>query len=462
MKSLGKLNRAVLDAKGQVVELVALHPRTLTSLVVVGLVGFAATAFGIAPMAPDAADLPRSLVSEAVQSHGVADQLEALSELELTLYRSEVSRPSDTADSLLRRLNVNDPAAARFLRTDPVARKLLEGRAGKMVRVRGSSAGELGELVARFAAPPGERSNTHFTRLSVLQEDGRFRATAEVVPLVPQQRLGSGTIRTSLFAATDGAGLSDALASQLAEVFSADIDFRRELRKGDTFSVVYETMTADGEPVTWNAAGAKVIAAEFVNRGKKFSAVWFRDSRGKGAYYDFDGKSRTSAYLSSPLEFSRQTSGFAMRMHPILNQWRQHKGIDLAAPQGTPVRSVGDGVVEFAGRQNGYGNVIQIDHGKERSTLYAHLSRVDVAVGQRVEQGQYIGAVGATGWATGPHLHFEFKVGGVHEDPTAIAQGSEATTVPAESRQQFEQWADGVRVPLEAAQTLVQGLFQAE
>jgi murein DD-endopeptidase MepM/ murein hydrolase activator NlpD len=150
----------------------------------------------------------------------------------------------------------------------------------------------------------------------------------------------------------------------------------------------------------------------------------------------------------------RTTSGFAMRMHPILNQWKQHNGVDYAAPRGTPVRAVGDGVVEFAGQQNGYGNIVQIKHSKDRATVYAHLSRIDVELGQKVEQGQYIGAVGATGWATGPHLHFEFKVGGVHQDPLAMSQGSEAGEVSPAAKAQFEQWAQGVKVPLEMAQTV--------
>lgn len=453
MESLSMLSDLWLKAWGRTGQFVVRHPRSLSSVVIFGLAGFAATAFGIAPLAPDAALLPRSLVIEEVAPLGVADQLEQLAEQHLSLYRSDVTRPGDTADSLLGRLSVADVAAASFLRNDPVARKILDGRNGKAVRVRANAAGELEELVARFAAPAGPQASTHFARLSVVRVDGKLRATVEVVPMSVQQRLGSGTIRSSLFAATDEAKIPDALASQLAEIFATDLDFHRELRKGDTFSMIYETLTADGEPVTWGVAAGRVVAAEFVNKGRKYSALWFKDEQGKGAYYGFDGKSRTHSYLASPLEFSRTTSGFAMRMHPILNQWKQHNGVDYAAPRGTPVRAVGDGVIEFAGQQNGYGNIVQIKHSKDRATVYAHLSRIDVEVGQRVEQGQYIGAVGATGWATGPHLHFEFKVGGVHQDPLTMSQGSEAVEVPATAKAQFEQWAEGVKGPLEMAQT---------
>jgi murein DD-endopeptidase MepM/ murein hydrolase activator NlpD len=453
MKS-SDLNQMLPRAWAQSGRFVAAHSRSLTSLVIVGLAGFGATAFGIAPLAPDAALLPQTLVTESVEPKDIDGQIERLAEQGLSLYRSDITRTSDTADSLLRRLGVNDPAAATFLRNDPVARKLLEGRNGKSVQASTDEAGELVELVGRFAAPAGPQSNTHFTRLSVVRQNGKLRASVEVAPMLAQQRLGGGTIQSSLFAATDEAGISDALASQLAEIFSTDIDFHRELRKGDTFSMIYETLTADGEPVTWGVTSGRVVAAEFVNKGRRFAALWFKDEQGKGAYYDFDGKARSHSYLASPLEFSRTTSGFAMRMHPILNQWRQHKGVDYAAPKGTPVRSVGDGVVEFAGQQNGYGNIVQIKHDKDRATVYAHLSRIDVEVGQRVEQGQHIGAVGATGWATGPHLHFEFKIAGVHQDPLSMPQSAEAAAIAPAAKAQFAQWAQGVRGPLDVAQTL--------
>jgi murein DD-endopeptidase MepM/ murein hydrolase activator NlpD len=456
MESLGLLRGLGLKAWARTGQFVSRHPRTLSSVVIFGLAGFAATAFGIAPLAPDAALLPRSQVIEEVVPQGVADQVERLAEQDLSLYRSDVTRPGDTADSLLGRLSVSDAAAAAFLRSDPSARRILEGRNGKALRARANAAGQLEELVARFAAPAGPQVGSHFTRLSVVRVDGKFRASIELVPMSAQQRMGGGTIRSSLFAATDEAKIPDALASQLAEIFATDIDFHRELRKGDTFSMIYETLTADGEPVTWGVSSGRVLAAEFVNKGRRYSALWFKDDQGKGAYYGFDGKSRSHSYLASPLEFSRTTSGFAMRMHPILNQWKQHNGVDYAAPRGTPVRAVGDGVVEFAGQQNGYGNIVQIKHSKDRATVYAHLSRIDVELGQKVEQGQYIGAVGATGWATGPHLHFEFKVGGVHQDPLAMSQGSEAGEVSPAAKAQFEQWAQGVKVPLEMAQTVGQ------
>ena len=229
----------------------------------------------------------------------------------------------------------------------------------------------------------------------------------------------------------------------MAEIFAADIDFHHELRKGDTFSVVYEALTADGEPVTWAVPTGRVLSAEFVNNGKAHHALWYADASGRGAYFGFDGQSKRRTFLASPMEFSRVTSGFAMRIHPILQTLRAHRGVDYGAPYGTAVRSVADGVVEFAGWQNGYGNVIRVQHGKERSTLYAHLSRIDVRKGEAIEQGQRIGAVGATGWATGPHLHFEFQIDGRHVDPLSIAKASDAADhrrrVTQPLRRAFEQ-----------------------
>jgi murein DD-endopeptidase MepM/ murein hydrolase activator NlpD len=295
---------------------------------------------------------------------------------------------------------------------------------------------------------------TEFQRLRVMRIAGRLLAVVETAPLAAQVRMGSGTIRSSLFAATDDARIPDAVATQLAEVFSTDIDFHRELRKGDSFSVVYEALTADGEAITWGPSAGRVLAAEFVNNGRAYSAVWFKDGQGKGAYYGLDGQGKRRAFLSSPMEFSRVTSGFAMRMHPILNTWKQHKGVDYGAPTGTPVRAVGDGVVEFAGQQNGYGNVIEIRHGNQRSTLYAHLSRIDVRQGQRVEQGARIGAVGATGWATGPHLHFEVKVGGQQQDPMIMAKASEAVTLSPAGKAEFAQLARSVKGQLEVADSI--------
>jgi murein DD-endopeptidase MepM/ murein hydrolase activator NlpD len=433
--------------------LLSRHPKKITAAISVALAGFAVTAFGIAPMMPDASDLPRRLITEDVAPEGVPAQLEALAEQELELYRSDLTRSSDTADTLLRRLNVDDPVAADFLRNDPVGRQVLEGRSGKMIQVRTGADGELDELVARYALGD-DPAATRFARLRIQRADGKLRASLDSAPLAAEVRMGSGAIRSSLFAATDDAGIPDAVATQLVDVFSNDIDFHRDLRKGATFSVVYETLTADGEPITWNAGVGRVLAAEFINNGKSYSAVWFRDGNAKGAYYNLDGSSKRHEFLASPVQFSRVTSGFAMRMHPILNTWKQHKGVDYGAPTGTPVRTVGDGEVDFAGWQNGYGNVIEIRHAHGRSTLYAHLSRLSVHKGEHVDQGEVIGNVGSTGWATGPHLHFEVKLAGVQQDPLLVAKASESAQLSSAGRAQFAQVTRALKGQLEVAESV--------
>ena len=429
----------------------------------IGLAGFGVTAFGIAPMAPDAADIPKRLVTEIVVSDGIQSQLDALAEHELELYRNDLTRASDTVDSLLSRMNVSDAEAALFLLNDPTARKLLEGRSGKMVRVQTDANGALSELVARYAPVNAEQLGTQFTRLSVKRIAGKLLAMVETAPLAAQMRMGSGTIRSSLFAATDEARIPDGVATQIAEVFATDLDFHRQLQKGDTFSVLYEALTADGEPITWGGtAVGKVLAADFVNNGKTHSAVWFKDASGKGSYFGFDGQSKKRAFLASPMEFSRVTSGFAMRMHPILNSWKQHKGVDYGAPGGTAIRAVGEGTVDFAGWQNGYGNVVEIRHSAQRSTLYAHMSRIDVKRGAHVEQGQRVGTVGATGWATGPHLHFEVKVGGVQQNPMIMAKASESILLAPAQKAEFAQLAKSLKDQLEVADTVARSGTYAE
>lgn len=438
------------------------HRRRLAMTASVLLGGSAITAFGIAPMAPDAANLPKHQIIEAIDPPGLPAQLLALAAHDLVLSRTEHTRASDNAESLLRRLGIYEPQLATFMRQNDDTRRLFEGRAGKQVQARVSSDGRPLELVARFAPPNTELAGTQFTRLTISRVGDQWRATSELAALGTQLRMGGGTIETSLFAATDEAKLSDSIAIQMVELFSADIDFHRELRRGDTFSVVYESLSADGQPVTWADEAGRVLAAEFLNSGKVYQVLWYADSGGKGGYYGFDGKSRRRTFLASPMAFSRVTSGFSMRMHPILQSWRKHLGVDYAAPAGTAVRVVGDGIVDFAGWQSGYGNVVQIAHGNDRLTVYAHLSRIDVKRGQRVEQGQRVGSVGATGWATGPHLHFEFRVRGQHQDPTRIARNSEPVLIIGGLRPRFEDAVRTVQRQLDIAETLRDSPGQGE
>ena len=431
------------------------HPKRVAGILAALLLGTGVTAFGVAPLAPDAADLPVRQVLEAVQTQQVQSQLDALADHKFKLYRTDSIRSSDTFDTLLKRLNINDPAAAAFLRKDANAKVLLSGRAGKNVNAEVTDAQELQKLTVRWPA----NDDSHFKRLVVERTVGGLSSRVETAPYVANARLASGVIQTSLFAATDDAGVPDHVATQIAEMFSTDIDFRKALRKGDRFNVVYETLEADGEAMR----AGRVLSAEFVNAGKAHQAMWYQapgaDANGnanKGGYYTLDGKSLRRGYLSSPLEFSRVTSGFSMRFHPILQKWRAHLGTDFAAPTGTPARTVGDGVVSFAGIQGGYGNVVIIKHRNDHETLYAHLSKINVRVGQKVSQSETIGLVGSTGWSTGPHLHFEFRVDGVHQDPMTIAKQSNTVEVPQAAMGQFKQLASVIGSQLQAAATMGQ------
>ena len=424
------------------------HPRRVVAALGALLLGTGVTAFGIAPLAPDAADLPVRQILQAVELDAAPTTAWADLPLSVTdalvLYRHDHTRRDDTVGSLLQRLGVNDPKATAFLRTAPQTRGLLAGRAGKLVTAETDGRQGLVKLTFKWIA--GDEAHS-FNKLVVERTPAGFKATASVGALTAATRMGSGTVYTSLFAATDAANLPDPVANQLAEIFSADIDFRRDLRRGDRFSVIYESLEADGEPMRVG----RVLSAEFVNGGKAIRSLWFQEPGVKGGYYSFDGQSKRRSFLASPLAFSRVSSGYGMRFHPVSGGIKPHLGVDFAAPTGTPVRAVGDGVVEFAGTQRGYGNLVVLNHRGGQSTAYAHLNRIHVRKGQRVEQGVLVGEVGSTGVSTGPHLHFEFRDNGVHKDPLTLARQGEAVPVSTGSRPTFNALAQRMSVELTAA-----------
>jgi murein DD-endopeptidase MepM/ murein hydrolase activator NlpD len=323
-------------------------------------------------------------------------------------------------------------------------REALLGKSARQLYAEVDDDNHLLKLTARWATD----KNDTFQRLVIERGEQGLSARRETGELKTSVRLSGGLIQTSLFAATDDARIPDSIAVQLAEIFSGDIDFHRALRKGDRFTVTYESLEADGESLK----PGKVLTAEFVNKGKTHQAMWFQENSIKpGGYYNLQGQSLRRTYLASPLAFSRVSSGFSMRFHPIFQTWRAHLGVDYAAGQGTPVRCVGLGVVQSAGNLGGYGNAVVIKHSNGHSTVYAHLSKMLVRRGQSVSQGQAIGLVGATGWATGPHLHFEFRVNGVHKDPQLLARQSESVPIPAFARDQFNRQAAEVSRQLASA-----------
>lgn len=416
------------------------HPRIAVFGASLLVCGTAVAAFSSAPATGSAqayGNVPSAPVEREIALDSILNaQADQLGQHNFSLYRDGYTRSADTAQTLFTRLGVDDAQAVEFMRKDPLARLILASNRGN-VHVT-AEVNPQGELV-RLQAALRSQTDKHFNRVSVSRNDqGELVSLSETVPFEVRERVAMGTINYSLYGAMDSLGLPDSITIQMADIFGARIDFARHLRRGDTFQLVYESFEADGVPM----GAGRILAAQFINDGRKFDAVWFQtDPLKRGSYYSFDGKSLRTTFLKYALEFTRVSSNFGRRLHPIQNTWREHKGIDYAAPSGTTIRTVGDGRVEFAGVQNGYGNVVIIAHDQSRSTLYAHMSRIDVKKGQLVQQGDPIGAVGQTGWATGPHLHFEFRENGVQRDPTTLATQTEDVPIPADMKAAFEQTA---------------------
>jgi murein DD-endopeptidase MepM/ murein hydrolase activator NlpD len=423
----------MLAQKGRILAVISL---VLTTVTVV-------TAFGIAPDAA-VANVPQQLVREVVALPEAAPPQPT----QRFIAQERVLR-GDTVAALFDRLGVRDAKALDFLRADVTGRLIFRQLVpGRTLQVETGDAGELRTLRYFVSAT---------SLLEVTHNDAGFEARSRAIDEAPRLFYKSGVVRSSLFAATDAAGIPDAIAMQIARVFATDIDFHSDLRKGDRFSVAYEMIYEAGELV----APGRIVAAEFVNDGRVYRAVLFQDNEGHDAYYSLDGASRAKAFLRSPVEFSRVSSGFGSRMHPIFNQWRAHTGVDFAAPKGTRVLATADGVVLSAGVRGGYGNAIEIRHGGGVVTLYGHLSGFapGVRAGSRVRQGEPIAYVGATGWATGPHLHYEFKLAGIHQDPLKVAL-PKAEPVPAHLRAHFASIANDAASTMDLVGAAVAARFE--
>ena len=308
------------------------------------------------------------------------------------------------------------------------ARKLTRLHPGDVIQVDLSDQGEL-------LALNHDLDNFHYLR--IVREQGILQAKTVKHAIETRTAYASGEIESSLFLASQQAGLSQNLTMELASIFGWDIDFVLDIRQGDRFTLIYEEIYKDGEKIQ----DGNIIAAEFINQGRTHRALRYVDpTTGDPGYYSPDGQSLRKAFLRSPVKFSRISSRFTRkRYHPLLHKFRSHKGVDYAASRGTPVRASGDGKVIFRGRKGGYGNVVILKHGSRYSTLYAHLSKFNrkARVGRRVKQGQVIGYVGATGLASGPHLHYEFRVNGVHRNPLTVKFPS-TRPIPERHRDNFE------------------------
>ena len=381
-----------------------LGPVARSAVIVVLAVSGAVAAF--ATMAPSSdAEI---LLSRTSLVEALPIPAEALLPSPASYIREERFQRGDTLAAFLSRLGVRDDERVNLARVRP-----LQGlRPGYFVTAEVGAEGSLLSLSFLTARD---------TLVQIARAGEGFRSTEERAALYTQVAMKSSVVQSSLFAASDAAGIPDSVAIQLADIFGGDIDFHRDLRKGDQFAVVYELHHLAGRPVR----AGRVLAAEFVSRGKTYRAVHY----GSG-YFAPDGGNLRKAFLRAPLEFSRVSSGFGMRVHPIAKSWRAHQGIDYAAPTGTRVRAVGDALVEYAGPRGGYGKVVILRHNGQYSTVYAHLSRIAVKRGARVAQNDTIGFVGQTGWATGPHLHYEFRIGGQARNPFSIAMPA-ALPVPA-------------------------------
>jgi murein DD-endopeptidase MepM/ murein hydrolase activator NlpD len=316
---------------------------------------------------------------------------------------------NDTLDGIFRRmtLNLGDLAAIRRL---PGIRQSLDFlRPGDAIKLT-HSAGDIKELTRKVS----ETQTLH-----VVRDDAGFTVKMINNPVETRVRTATATIDSSLFQAAEAADISDTVALKLANVFAWDIDFVLDIREGDRFTAVYEQIYQDGKYLR----DGEVLAAEFVNSGKLYRAVRFVSDSGNAGYYTPNGSAMRKAFLRAPVEFTRVSSAFnPHRLHPILNTIRGHMGTDYAAPVGTPVHAAGDGRVSFAGTKGGYGNAVMLAHGSNVSTLYGHMSRFarNLHLGAHVQQGDVIGYVGMTGLATGPHLHYEYLVNGVHRNPQTV------------------------------------------
>jgi murein DD-endopeptidase MepM/ murein hydrolase activator NlpD len=392
---------------------------------------------GTEPVFADSAIAEAVAYEQAIQS-AVADPLVVPPASEWTTLRIE---PGQTLSTLFEGEGLAPEQWMSILDLGADARQLKRIKAGDALELRKSD-GELLEL--RY--PLDELRTLHVRRV-----EDRFEANTLTAALERSSRTVSGVIDSSLFVAGQRAGLPVRAVMELAELFRYDIDFALDLRDGDRFTVVMEELYKDGQKLR----DGDLLAAEFVNQGKVHRAVRYRDSEGRSAFYTPEGQSLRKAFFRTPLDVVRITSHFNLkRRHPILNTIRAHKGTDYAAASGTPIKATGEGKVVFQGNKAGYGRVVILQHGSQYETLYAHMSRFRAGqkVGSRVKQGQVIGYVGASGLATAPHLHYEFRVNGIHKNPVNIVM-PRANPIPRSQMAGFQSQVAPLIAQIESSRT---------
>jgi murein DD-endopeptidase MepM/ murein hydrolase activator NlpD len=351
---------------------------------------------------------PAKLVAATALPASVAAALQPAGP-ELSTIRVIVGR-NDTLDHIFRRLALSLADLATLRSLPGIRARLDKLRPGETLTLTTAKTGSLMGF---------ERRLNFDQTLKVDRSPAGFQANVLQNPLATRTRTITGTIDSSLFESVTAAGGHDRTALSLADIFGYDIDFVLDIRPGDTFTVTYTEVLQDGKYLQ----DGPVLAARFVNQGRRYLAVRYVDPSGNADYYSPEGRSLHKAFLRAPLEFTRVSSPFNLhRMHPILNTIRAHVGVDYAAPIGTPVKAAGDGHVLFAGVRGGYGNLVELDHSRGITTVYGHLSRFAHGLhpGQHVSQGEVIAYVGMTGLATGPHLHYEYRVNGVFKNPQTV------------------------------------------
>jgi len=358
----------------------------------------------------ETATLPASAGTGNTRSVMVSELASATEATDRGRWMEEKVKQGDSLARIFSRLDLSANLLHRIVNSSPEAKKLASIRPGETIRVRLAEDGELLELI---------HQQSRIRSLQILPAEEGFSAKVLDRNLETRIANASGTITSSLYLGAQRAGLSDTLIMELANIFGWDIDFALEIRAGDQFSLIYEEQYLDGEKFSDGA----ILAAEFINQGKVFRAIRFEDDEGYASYYSPQGESMRKAFLRAPVDFRRISSRFTKaRYHPVLGKKRPHRGVDYSAATGTPIKASGDGRVIFRGTKGGYGRTVMIRHGSQYTTLYAHMSkfRGSVKQGSRVRQGQVIGYVGKSGLATGPHLHYEFRVNGVHRNPLTI------------------------------------------
>lgn len=323
------------------------------------------------------------------------------------LHRTIQVANGDTLSTVFAKVGLPATALHQVLSSSKDAKQFTRLKVGQALEFKLSPDGQLERLHSKLS---------DLESIALEKSDKGFSFKRELVKPEVQTTYAHGVIRSSLFLSAKRAGLSHSLTMDLANVFGYDIDFAMDIREGDEFELIYEEKVVNGKQV----GTGNILSARFTNRGKTFTAVRYTNKQGTTSYYNANGESMRKAFIRTPVDFARISSRFSTgRRHPVLNKIRAHKGVDYAAPRGTPIKAAGDGRVTLAGRHGGYGNAVIIQHGQRYRTLYAHMQGFAKGMrnGASVKQGQIIGYIGTTGLSTGPHLHYEFQINGVHVDP---------------------------------------------